>query len=75
MNEPFPIYNLTQFGPDAFQALIAQIPRHGALSEVLKWAAQLSPARKPLQSLALDEFTHDVVIDYSKDVFLVYDVT
>lgn len=45
------------------------------LRQILNWGATLSPARKPEQVLAQDEYTHDVVMRYADGVYVVFDVT
>ncbi|MFT7619969.1 MAG: hypothetical protein ACI97A_003626 [Planctomycetota bacterium] len=75
MNDPRIIYNVAALDAAHLDQLMAKIPHHRRLSDVLAWAAHLTPSRKPILSLAQDEYAHDVVIDYDTETFLVYDVT
>ena len=43
--------------------------------DVLAWARALSPPRGVTAIVTQDEYTHDVIIQLSESLFLVYDTT
>ena len=45
------------------------------LEQVMNWAFAQNPPARLLNVVTQDEFTHDVVIGVSPDVFLVFDTT
>ncbi len=48
---------------------------HQRLSDVLRWCAEREPAVVPILTVAQDEYSHDVVIPYAEDLYLVYGST
>jgi len=45
------------------------------LEQVMHWASARKPQARLLSVVTQDEFTHDVVLEASPDVFLVFDTT
>jgi hypothetical protein len=45
------------------------------LAEVLAWAREQSPPREVVEIVTQDEYTHDVVVPFEGDCFLVFDTT
>ena len=45
------------------------------LSDVVAWLAASGGERRIVDVVIQDEYTHDIVVRYSGDVYLVYDVT
>ncbi len=69
--------NLSELSEPEFVVLEAEIDLHGALRDVLAWAATKPSDFHPQfvkEVITQDEFTHDVIVPY-RDVFLVYDTT
>ncbi|MEO8032633.1 MAG: hypothetical protein ABJC74_13825 [Gemmatimonadota bacterium] len=48
---------------------------HTSLERVLNWGRSLTPPRDLDGILTQDEYTHDVVIRWDQELFLVYDTT
>ncbi len=46
-----------------------------SLVDVLSWAHARTPPAQFLEVVALDEFTHDVVVRVTPEVFAVFDTT
>lgn len=47
---------------------------HLTLRDAVAWAATLDPPRTPADIVTQDEYTHDVVIEFDRGLYLVYDV-
>jgi hypothetical protein len=45
------------------------------LQDVVRWGFSLSPAREVVEVVTQDEFTHDVVIAWREEAWLVFDCT
>ena len=48
---------------------------HRTLEDVVRWGLEAHPARIVANVVVQDEFTHDVVLPYADNVWLVYDAT
>jgi len=47
----------------------------GTLAQVIRWGLSLSPERTIVTVVVQDEYTHDVVMDWDRGRFLVFDTT
>jgi hypothetical protein len=56
-------------------ALTELIASQRTLEDVVRWGLSLSPPRLIADLVVMDEYTHDVVIAYNKQLYLVYDTT
>jgi hypothetical protein len=45
------------------------------LGDVLEWMRRQQPSRSVTEIVTQDEYTHDVVVGYDEDVYLVFDTT
>lgn len=63
---------------DASPALVSRVEAlvqdHLTLRDAVAWAATLDPPRTPADIVTQDEYTHDVVIEFDRGLYLVYDV-
>ena len=75
MKDPFPIFDHAGVGEATLSRIRGLIVGHERLLQELAWCASRNPPRPPLFSVAQDEFSHDVVVDYEQNVFLSYEVT
>jgi len=48
---------------------------HRTMEEVVRWGLASKPMRLVARVVVQDEYTHDVVVPFRDDVFLVYDTT
>jgi len=56
-------------------AIAAEVAGLTSLERVLNWGRSLTPPRDVEEILTQDEYTHDVVMRYDQELFLVYDTT
>ena len=55
--------------------LASLVATHSTLEAVLTWSRTASPPRKIAELITQDEYTHDVVLPFEGDLYLVYDTT
>lgn len=55
--------------------ILSEVASFRTLEKVMVWAFARKPPAQLLNVVTQDEFTHDVVIRVSPDVFLVFDTT
>ena len=56
----------------AIEALVARQP---TLEAVVRWALGCEPPRLICDVVVQDEYTHDVIVPFDDELFLVYDTT
>lgn len=61
--------------PATLAAIEAAVGAHRTLDEVVRWGLSATPERRVLAVVVQDEYTHDVVIGWSDELYLVYDTT
>ncbi len=61
--------------PDLLAAVAEAVAGHSTLAAVVAWTAAPRVPRPIARILVQDEFTHDVVVLWGGDVYLVYDTT
>lgn len=66
---------VADFPEDTREAIRRLADWHETLSDVVRWTLASKPQRTIEAIIPQDEFTHDVVIAYARDVYLVYDAT
>lgn len=72
--ESFPVENRAGLSAEAFASLAATLRGHRSMKHVLDWALAHSPPIVP-DMITQDEFSHDFLLRFSNDVWLVYDST
>jgi len=60
---------------EVFDRLAAELRGQHTLADVLAWGRAQVPPRPVTEILTQDEYTHDVVVAYDADVYLVFDTT
>jgi hypothetical protein len=55
--------------------LLDEVSRLSSLGTVLRWAFDRRPPGEFIDSVAQDEYTHDVVVRLGPGLFLVFDTT
>lgn len=61
--------------PATLAAIAEAIEGHSTLARVVQWGLVATPERVIVDVVVQDEFTHDVVLQWSDDRYLVYDAT
>ena len=67
-----PIINHAHLSDEALSALEAAVPAHATLMEVVAWGRQLHPPVFLQETIALDEYTHEVLLRWRDDLWMVY---
>jgi hypothetical protein len=67
--------NRAGLSSDEADALARTLAGHVTLQEVVVWGLAQRPPRVAVGVIQQDEYTHDVIIPYGGDRFLVYDTT
>jgi hypothetical protein len=62
-------------GQGTRDAIAKVVSAQTSLERVLNWGRSLTPPRDVEEILTQDEYTHDVVLHYDEDLYLVYDTT
>lgn len=55
--------------------ILSEVEKFHTLEEAMEWALARQPRAEFLTVIAQDEYTHDIVIRVSDDVFLNFDTT
>ncbi|MEP7337034.1 MAG: hypothetical protein ABI977_04770 [Acidobacteriota bacterium] len=58
---PVQIINRANLSPQAFAALERELPPLGTLLQFVVWGSQQQPPVRLLETVAQDEYTHDVI--------------
>jgi hypothetical protein len=70
-----PITSTVPLSPEARAEVARVAGRHRTLEAVLDWCRAQTPPIWVDEIVTQDEFTHDVVVRFSEQLYLVYDVT
>ena len=69
------LIDYAELEPDARDRMAKLVCGLTSLERVLNWGRGLTPPRDIEEILTQDEYTHDVVMRYDQELFLVYDTT
>ncbi len=69
------IDNRSNLAPDAFASLAAVLSQHRSIKHALDWLSGHQPPLTLSDIIAQDEFCHDILVEYSGGVWLVYDTS
>jgi hypothetical protein len=61
--------------PETLASIEVIVTGQRTLEDVVRWGLAQRPARLVERVVVQDEYTHDVVIAWAHDVYLVYDTT
>lgn len=61
--------------PQTLEAIRTLVASQHTMEDVVRWGLAMKPPRLVAQVVVQDEYTHDVVIPFSDEVYLVYDTT
>lgn len=70
-----PVVDHAALPPDELAALSRQVARFETLEDVLRWAHALGPAHTITNVIVQDEYTHDVLLAWTRGRVLVFDTT
>jgi hypothetical protein len=65
----------TELSPDTRAEIALLAASQRTLGDVLTWGRAQHPPRVPSEIITQDEFTHDVVMSWGAELYLVYDTT
>ena len=60
---------------DIFGPLAQVVAGHRSIKHALDWLANLQPPLTISDMVTQDEFSHDILVEYFRGLYLVYDVT
>ncbi len=69
------IANHAQLTGEALAALRQTVPAHGTLMELVAWGNRQTPPVRLQETIALDEYTHEVLVPWHAPLWLVYSST
>ena len=62
-------------GPSLASDLRVTLEKLVTLGDVMKWGLAQTPPRSPVEIVTQDEYTHDVLLEWQADCYLVFDTT
>ncbi len=75
MSPPLPVIDRVGIAPARAEAIAAAVAGHHSLDAVVQWGLAATPPRYVVDVVVQDEYTHDVVVPWGDDLWLVYDAT
>jgi hypothetical protein len=69
------IVNRTNLSAEAFAQLAGELPAFGTLQQFVAWNSRQQPPVLLLETIAQDEYTHDVIAAKQDGLFLVFGST
>jgi hypothetical protein len=69
------IANYTSLPDGVFAELTSAVPAHGTLMELVAWGSQQTPPVVLQETVALDEYSHEVIVPWRENLWLVYSST
>jgi hypothetical protein len=69
------VENSANLGTDEFETISRAVADHSTIKRALEWLMSHSPPLVPIDAVAQDEFSHDIVVPLSESLYLVYDST
>ena len=70
-----PVTAHPSIGSDVRERLTSELRTQRTLADVLAWGRAQIPPRPVTEILTQDEYTHDVIVAFEEDVYLVFDTT
>jgi hypothetical protein len=70
-----PVSSVGSVPPSVLACAEAGLSEQRTLADVLRWGREHSPPRVVVEIITQDEYTHDVVVSFEGDHFLVFDAT
>ena len=75
MTAAFPVENRSSISPEAFAAVRGRVSSHTSIKHALDWFLGLTPPVPPVDCLAQDEFSHDLMFPHPDGFWVVYECT
>jgi len=69
------VENRAQLEPGEFARLDANLTAQRSVRHVLDWLSRHEPPLRMEDMVTQDEFSHDILVPYEKQLYLVYDST
>jgi hypothetical protein len=69
------IANHAKLSDEALAALSEAVPAHGTLMELVAWGNRQTPPVRLQETIALDEYTHEVIVPWRESLWLIYSST
>jgi hypothetical protein len=60
---------------EAFTSLVRDLSGQSSIRHVVDWLGRHEPPLKMEDMLTQDEFSHDILVPYGKELYLVFDST
>lgn len=71
--KPIPVDDHSGVGREIFAGIVSRVSEHRTLKHVLDWCLAQKPPILDTDVVTQDEFTHDLIVPLSEEVYLVYD--
>jgi hypothetical protein len=69
------IANHTSLPDDTFARLTSGLPTFGTLLDLVAWGSGQRPPVRLKETVPLDEYSHEVILPWREDLWLVYSST
>ena len=69
------IANHTSLPDGVFAELTSSLPVFGTLMELVAWGSKQTPPVMLKETVALDEYSHEVIVPWRENLWLVYSST
>jgi hypothetical protein len=71
----FPIENQASLAPGDFARIAKAVEGHSTIKHALDWLIEQSPPLVPTEMVTQDEFSHDILVGFPGELWLVYSTT
>jgi hypothetical protein len=71
----FPIENRAGLSPGEFARIKSAVESQGSIKHALDWMVRHDPPLAPSGMVTQDEFSHDILVAYPGETWLVYSTT
>ena len=75
MKRAIPIENRAGLEADRFSHIAGTLSGQGSIKHAVDWLAAHDPPITPAGMVTQDEFSHDILVAYPGELWLVYDTT
>jgi hypothetical protein len=75
MQAGFPIENRANLSSENFGQIFGSVSSHSSIKHALDWLRSHDPPLAPTAMVTQDEFSHDILVPYSSNLWLVYSTT
>jgi hypothetical protein len=75
VDTPVPVENRARLSPEDFTRLATVLASQHSMKHTLEWLLSHQPPPAPSDIITQDEFSHDILVAYRGELYLVYDST